>query len=87
MANNVTKAQIVAGMKRFDKGESVEKICDDLSISKLLFYKCYSEVARTKMSQVNVLEAENNTLKEMLSEKLLELDALKEQLVNLHNNN
>ena len=61
----------------------VEDICRDLNISNGTFYNWRSKYAGLEVNEakrLRQLEAENNKLKKLLAEKLLENEAMKDVL-------
>jgi len=78
-----TDEQIIKAIKRHEAGTKVEDICRDLGISTGTFYNWRSRFAGLDVNEakrLRELEIENNKLKKLLAEKLLETEALKDVL-------
>lgn len=80
--NTYTPEQIIKIIERADKNEqSVAAICREHSISEATFYrwrKSYGGRSASEVQRLKELEKENNRLKRLLAERLLEIDLLKE---------
>jgi len=75
--------QIIKAIKEHEAGAKVEDICRKLNISNGTFYNWRSKYAGLEVNEakrLRDLEVENNKLKKLLAEKLLETEALKDVL-------
>lgn len=78
-----TEEQIISAIKQHESGVKVEDICRQLNISNGTFYNWRSKFAGMEVSEakrLRELESENNKLKKLLAEKLLENEAMKDVL-------
>lgn len=78
-----TEEQIIRAIKEHESGSKVEDICRRLGISNGTFYNWRSKYAGLEVNEakrLRELEIENNKLKKMLAEKMLETEALKDVL-------
>ena len=78
-----TKEQIIGAIKQYESGVKVDDICRQLSISSGTFYNWRSKYAGMEVSEakrLRELEIENNKLKKLLAEKMLEAEAMKDVL-------
>jgi putative transposase len=76
-----TEEQIKGAIKQHESGVKVEGICRQLNISNGTFYNWRSKFAGMEVSEakrLRELESENNKLKKLLAEKLLENEAMKD---------
>lgn len=76
-----TEEQIIGAIKQHEAGAKVEDICRKLSISIGTFYNWRSKYAGLEVNEakrLRELEAENNKLKRLLADKLLEVEAMKD---------
>lgn len=83
MKKRYKEEQIIKSIKGHEAGAKVDDICRDMSISTGTFYNWRSKYAGLEVSEVKRLkdlEAENNKLKRLLADKLLEVEAMKEVL-------
>lgn len=83
MKKRCTDEQIIKAIKRHEAGAKVDEICRDLNISSGTFYNWRSKFAGMEVNEakrLRELEAENNKLKKLLAEKLLENEAMKDVL-------
>lgn len=83
MKKRYSEEQIIKSIKEHEAGAKVEDICRELSISSGTFYNWRSKYAGLEVNEakrLRELEAENNKLKKLLAEKLLEVDAMKDVL-------
>ena len=83
MKKRYTEEQIIKAIKEHEAGTKVDDICRSLSISSGTFYNWRSKYAGLEVNEakrLRELEAENNKLKRLLAEKLLEVDAMKDVL-------
>ncbi len=79
-----TAEQIIKILDQAQKGEkTVAAICRDHGIAEATFYRwrtAYGGMALPELQRLKELEKENNRLKRLLAERLLEIDLLKELL-------
>ena len=78
-----TDEQIIKAIKKHEAGAKVEDICRDLGISNATFYNWRSKFAGMEVNEakrLRELETENNKLKRLLADKLLEVEAMKDVL-------
>ena len=83
MKKRYTEEQIIKTIKEHEAGAKVEDICRNLGISNGTFYNWRSKYAGLEVNEakrLRELEAENNKLKKLLAEKLLENEAMKDVL-------
>lgn len=83
MKKRYTEEQIIGAIKRHEAGTRVDEICRELNISSGTFYNWRSKYAGLEVNEakrLKDLEAENNRLKKLLAEKLLENEAMKDVL-------
>lgn len=83
MKKRYTEEQIIKAIKEHEAGAKVDDICRELNISNGTFYNWRSKYAGLEVNEakrLRELEAENNKLKRLLAEKLLETEALKDVL-------
>lgn len=76
-----TEEQIIKVIKEHEAGAKVADICRRLGISNGTFYNWRSKYAGLEINEakrLRELESENNKLKKLLAEKLLENEALKD---------
>ncbi len=81
MKKRYTEEQIIKAIKDHEAGVKVDDICRRLSISIGTFYNWRSKYAGMEVNEakrMKDLELENNKLKRILAEKLLEVEALKD---------
>ena len=84
MKKRYTDEQIIKAIKKHEAGAKVEDICRDLGISNGTFYNWRSKFAGMEVNEakrLRELETENNKLKRLLADKLLEVEAMKDVLV------
>ena len=77
------RSTIIRAIKEHEAGAKVDDICRNLGISTGTFYNWRSKYAGLEVNEarrLRELEAENNKLKKLLAEKLLETEALKDVL-------
>ena len=75
-----TEEQIIGAIKQHESGVKVDAICRELGISQGTFYNWRSKFGGMEVSdakRLRELESENNKLKKLLAEKLLENEAMK----------
>lgn len=83
MKKRYSEEQIIRAIKQHESGTKVTDICRELGISDGTFYNWRSKYAGMEVNEANrlrELEAENNKLKKLLAEKLLENEAMKDVL-------
>jgi putative transposase len=83
MKKRYTDEQIIKAIKKHEAGAKVEDICRDLGISNGTFYNWRSKFAGMEVNEakrLRELETENNKLKRLLADKLLEVEAMKDML-------
>ena len=83
MKKRFTEEQIIKAIKEHEAGVKVDDICRSMSISNGTFYNWrskYSGLEVNEAKRLKELESENNQLKKLLAEKLLETEALKDVL-------
>jgi putative transposase len=83
MKKRYTDEQIIKAIKKHEAGAKVEDICRDLGISNGTFYNWRSKFAGMEVNEakrLRDLETENNKLKRLLADKLLEVGAMKDVL-------
>ena len=76
-----TEAQIVAALKKHESGIPVKKICRELAVSDVTFYKWKSKYGGLEASDVRRLkdlEEENSRLKRMFAELSMDHSILKD---------
>ena len=80
MKKRYTEEQIIKAIKQHKAGSKVEDICRQLGISSGTFYNWRAKFAGLEVNEakrLRELESENNKLKRLLAEKLLEVEAMK----------
>ena len=83
MKKRYTDEQIIKAIKKHEAGTKVEDICRDLGISNGTLYNWRSKFAGLEVNEakrLRELETENNKLKRLLADKLLEVEAMKDVL-------
>jgi putative transposase len=83
MKKRYTDEQIITAIKEHEAGAKVDDICRDLGISNGTFYNWRSKFAGMEVNEakrLRELETENNKLKRLLADKLLEVEAMKDVL-------
>ena len=83
MKKRYTEEQIIKAIKQNESGIKVDDICRDLGISTGTFYNWRSKYAGLEVNEakrLRELESENNKLKRLLADKLLEVEAMKDVL-------
>ncbi len=83
MKKRYTEEQIIKAIKQHEAGEKVDDICREMGISTGTFYNWRSKYAGLEVNEakrLRALEAENNKLKKMLADKMLEVEAMKDVL-------
>src|SRR5689334_7704715 len=81
---NHTPEQIIKIIEQAEKGEqTIAAVCRAHGIAENTFYrwrKTYGGMSVTEVQRLKELEKENNRLKRLLAERVLEIDLLKELL-------
>ena len=83
MKKLLTEGQIFKAIKQHEAGTKVDEICRQLGISNGTFYNWRSKYAGLEVNEakrLRELELENNKLKKLLAEELLENEAMKDVL-------
>ena len=83
MKKRYSEEQIITAIKEHEAGNKVDDICRRLGISTGTIYNWRSKYATLQVNEAKrllELEQENNKLKRLLAEKLLEVDAMKDAL-------
>ena len=83
MKKRYSEEQIITAIKEHEAGAKVDDICRRLGISSGTFYNWRSKYAGLEVNEakrLRELEQENNKLKRLLAEKLLEVDVMKDVL-------
>ena len=83
MKKRYSDEQIIKAIKEHEAGAKVEDICRNMGISNGTFYNWRSKFAGMEVSEakrLRELESENNKLKRLLADKLLEVEAMKDVL-------
>ena len=83
MKKRYTDEQIIKAIKKHEAGAKVEDSCRDLGISNGTFYNWRSKFSGLEVNEakrLRELETENNKLKRLLADKLLEVEAMKDVL-------
>jgi len=81
MKKRYTEEQIIRAIKQHEAGSKVDDICRDMGISQGTFYNWRSKYAGLEINEakrLKELESENNKLKRLLAEKMLEVEAMKD---------
>lgn len=81
MKKRFTEEQIIKALKEQEAGSKVDDICRRYGISNGTFYNWRSKYGGLEVNEakrLRELESENNKLKKLLAEKLLENEALKD---------
>ena len=79
MKKRYSEEQIITAIKEHEAGAKVDDICRRLGISSGTFYNWRSKYAGLEVNEakrLRELEQENNKLKRLLAERLLEVDAM-----------
>ena len=83
MKKRYSDEQIIKAIKEHEAGAKVDDICRCLGISSGTFYNWGSKFAGMEVNEakrLRELETENNKLKKLLADKLLEVEAMKDVL-------
>lgn len=81
MKKRYTEEQIIRAIKQHEAGVKVDDLCRDMGISQGTFYNWRSKYAGLEVNEakrLKELESENNKLKRLLAEKMLEVEAMKD---------
>ena len=81
MKKRYSDEQIIKAIKEHEAGAKVDDICRSLGISSGTFYNWRSKFAGMEVNEakrLRELETENNKLKRLLADKLLEVEAMKD---------
>ena len=81
MKKRFTEEQIIGALKEHEAGSKVDAICRRLGISNGTFYSWrskYDGLEVNEAKRLRELESENNKLRKLLAEKVLETEALKD---------
>ncbi len=80
MTKRYSEEQIIKAIKQHEAGAKVDDICREMGISSGTFYNWRSKYAGMEVNEakrLKELELENNKLKKMLADKILEVEAMK----------
>lgn len=83
MKKRFSEEQVIKAIKQHEAGTKVDEICRQLGISNGTFYNWRSKYAGLEVNEakrLRELELENNKLKKLVAEKLLENEAMKDVL-------
>ena len=83
MKKRYTQEQIIRAIKSHEAGRKIEDICRELGIAQGTFYNWRSKYAGLEVNEakrLKSLELENNQLKKVVGEQVLEINALKDVL-------
>ena len=83
MKKRFTEEQIIKAIKQHEAGAKVDDLCRELGISAGTFYNWRSKYAGLEVNEakrLKALELENNKLKKLLAERMLEVEAMKDVL-------
>ena len=83
MKKRYSDEQVIKAIKEHEAGAKVDDICRNLGISSGTFYNWRSKFAGMEVNEakrLRELETENNKLKKLLADKLLEVEAMKDVL-------
>lgn len=83
MKKRYTEEQIIKAIQQHESGVKVDDICRELGVSSATFYNWRSKFAGLEVNEakrLRELEIENNKLKRLLAEKLIEVEAMKDVL-------
>ncbi|WP_416394969.1 transposase [Allohahella sp. A8] len=81
MTKRYTEEQIVRALEDYASGTESGTICEQLGISRATLYswrRKYAQLGVKEIWRLQELEAENRKLKKMLSERTVELEAMKD---------
>lgn len=83
MKKTLHEEQIIKAIKRHESEIKVDDLCREMGISSGTFYNWRSKYADLEVNEAKrfrELESENNKLKKLLADKLLEVEAMKDVL-------
>lgn len=83
MKKRYSEEQIIGAIKEHEAGAKVDNICRSMGISVGTFYNWRSKYGGLEVNEakrLKELESENNKLKKLLADKLLENEAMKDVL-------
>ena len=83
MKKRYSEEQIIKAIKLHESGAKVSDICRDYGMSSGTFYNWRSKYAGLEVNEakrLRELESENHQLKQLLADKLLQLEAMKDVL-------
>ena len=83
MKKRYSEEQIIKAIKRHEAGSKVDDLCRELGVSTGTFYNWRSKFSGLEVNEakrLRELESENNKLKRLLADKLLEVEAMKDVL-------
>jgi len=83
MKKRYTEEQIIKAIKQHEAGSKAEDLCREMGISVGTFYNWrtkYTGLEVNEAKRLKELETENNRLKKMLADKMLEVEAMKDVL-------
>ena len=83
MKKRYSEEQIIKAIKRHESGVKVEDVSRELGISVGTFYNWRSKYAGLEVNEakrLRELEIENNKLKRLLADRVLEVEAMKNVL-------
>lgn len=83
MKKRYTEEHIIRAIKQHEAGAKVDDICREMGISTGTFYNWRSKYAGLEVNEakrLKELESENNKLKRLLAEKMLEVEGMKDVL-------
>lgn len=81
MKKRCSEEQVIRATKQHEAGAKVGDLCRDLGVSTGTFDNWRSKYAGLEINEakrLRELEAENNKLKRLLTDKLLEVEAMKD---------
>lgn len=81
MKKRYSEEKIIKAVKEHEGGAKVDEICRRMGISSGLFYNWRSKYAVMEVNEAKCLkelESENNKLKKLLAQNMLETEALKD---------
>lgn len=83
MKKRYSEEQIIKAIKEHEAGVKADDLCRRLGVSSGTFYNWRSKYAGLEVNEakrLRELESENNKLKKLLADKLLEVEAMKDVL-------
>jgi putative transposase len=81
MKKRYSEEQIIRAIKEHEAGVKVDELCRRLGVSQGTFYNWRSKYGGLEVNEakrLRELETENNKLKKLLAEKVLEVEAMKD---------